>query len=763
MIYSSTRASEDEHERHVRIVLDLLRQHKLYAKESKCEFFRSSISFLGHVVSRDGLSMEPIKVQAIVDWPTLTNISEVKSFLGLAGYYRKFVRHFSHICSPLSQLLHKDTKWHWDHDQQQAFERLKQAVSTAPVLVLPDEHLPFVIRTDASGFAVGGELLQDQGHGVQPIAYMSKKMLPAEKNYPVHEQELLAIICALREWRHYVYGKEFKVITDHQSLRYLSTQPNLSARQARWMEFLQQFEPFTIEYQPGKGNVVADALSRRADHNLNALHSSDMSSTALLHSIKNAYQQDEVCKEALDDPDHSHLTVKNGMLYKLGRLYIPDDNTIKAQLLHEAHDNNISGHVGTAKTVELLSRNYYWPTMHTDVRKYVLSCSACQANKASNALPMGLLQPIPTPERRWDVVTMDLITQLPRTRNGHDAIVVFVDKYSKMAHYTATTTTVSAPQLASLFWKEVVRYHGIPSAIISDRDPRFTSHFWRALWKQLGTKLAMSTAYHPQADGQTERQNRTLEDMLRAYVNYHRNDWDQHLVAAEIAHNNSQQASTSFSPYFLNYGQHPHFPLNRVTASNHSNNPTATELIEQLYHDLDTATSNLKQAQERQAKYANQRRREVNFQLGDQVLLSTANLKNDKQAPKLSPKFIGPFVIKRVVSPVTYELELPSSMATIHPVFHISKLRAFQDGSASFPSRAVPNTRPPAELLDNGEEAWEVERVVDKRTRRYGRHQRVEYLVIWKGYPEWEKTWEPEKNLRGARRVIQEYERARQQ
>jgi hypothetical protein len=273
----------------------------------------------------------------------------------------------------------------------------------------------------------------------------------------------------------------------------------------------------------------------------------------------------------------------------------------------------------------------------------------------------------------------------------------------------------------------------------------------------------MSTAYHPQADGQTERQNRTLEDMLRAYVNYHRDDWDQHLVAAEIAHNNSQQASTGFSPFFLNYGQHPHLPLNRVTSSSASNNPNATELIEQLYNDLDTATSNLKQAQERQAKYANQRRREVTFQLGDKVLLSTANLKSDKQAPKLSPKYIGPFTIKRVVSPVTCELELPWSMSAIHPVFHISKLRAYRDGSASFPSRPVESTRPPAELIDTGEEAWEVERVVDKRVRRYGRHQRVEYLVLWKGYPEWEKTWEPEKNLRTAQRAIQQYERSQQQ
>jgi hypothetical protein len=754
LVYSK---SEADHTKHLRLVLDVLRKHQLYAKLSKCEFFQSKISFLGHVISRDGLHMEPTKVKAVMDWPTPTCPFDIRSFLGLAGHYRKFVRHFSHICSPLTELLHKDKKWEWTAQQQQAFDQLKQAVSTAPVLALPDEHLPFVIRTDASGYALGAELLQDQGKGLQPIAYMSKKMLPAEKNYPVHEQELLAIICALREWRHHVYGKDFKVITDHHSIRYLSTQPNLSPRQIRWVEFLQQFEPFTIEYKPGKTNIVADALSRRPDHNLAAFHSSSTSSTGIMRSIKQAYPNDEACKKMLDDPSTSNVVVKDGLIYKHNKLYVPNDQSIKTKLLQEAHDSPIAGHVGTAKTTELLSRTYYWPTMNADIRSYVLSCPACQANKPSNASPMGLLQPIPTPDKRWDVVTMDLITQLPRTRNGHDAIVVFVDKLSKMAHYAATTTTVSAPQLASIFWKEIVRHHGIPSAIISDRDPRFTSHFWRALWKQLGTQLAMSTAYHPQSDGQTERQNRTLEDMLRAYANYHRNDWDLHLVAAEIAYNNSQQASTGFSPFFLNSGQHPQLPLSRIAPSNASNNPTASELIEQLYNDLNTASNNLTLAQQRQSTYANRHRRDVSFKLGDRVLLSTANLRNDKQAPKLSPKFIGPFTIKRVASSVAYELELPSSMTGIHPVFHISKLRPYRDGSAAFPSRPVPVTRPPAELLDTGEEAWEVDRIVDKRTRRFGRHQRVEYLVLWKGYPEWEKTWEPEQNLRMARQAIQEY------
>ena len=264
-------------------------------------------------------------------------------------------------------------------------------------------------------------------------------------------------------------------------------------------------------------------------------------------------------------------------------MYVPADQSLKTRLLAEAHDVPVSGHVGVAKTVDLLTRSYYWPGMHGEVKEYVTSCLPCQSNKSSSQHPSGLLQPLPIPVRRWEQVSMDLITQLPRTRTGHDAIVVFVDKLSKMVHYAPTTSNVTAPQLASIMFETVVRHHGVPASIVSDRDTRFTSVFWRALWQQLGTRLAMSTAYHPQTDGQTERANRTLEDMLRAYVSYRQTDWDKHLIAAEIAYNNSVQASTGFSPFFLNSGQHPHLPLSAAVRPTDVSNPPASELLTDLY------------------------------------------------------------------------------------------------------------------------------------------------------------------------------------
>ncbi|HVX00319.1 MAG TPA: reverse transcriptase domain-containing protein, partial [Candidatus Babeliaceae bacterium] len=508
LIYSRTLK---EHEQHVRQALDLLRRNRLVANEKKCSFFQESVTFLGHVVSGDGLSMEQDKVKAIQDWPAPINVSGVRSFLGLAGYYRKFVKNFSDIASPLSELLQKTPRFEWKEAQQNAFDILKRAISSAPILIAPDDTKPYVVNTDASGYAVGAALSQDQGRGLQPVAFMSKKMLPAERRYAVPEQELLAVICALKEWRHYLHGRKFTVITDHQSLRYLSTQPQLSGRQARWVEFLQQFD-FNTEYKPGKKNVVADALSRRHDLQINTLEVRGMEmeiipSEELKQKIKEGYLKDEHCKAILRNPRefNNFYKVSNGLIFGSRKLYIPTVNEIKGVLLHEAHDVPIGGHLGVARTVDLLSRNFFWPRLRQDVEKYVKSCLSCQSNKSNNQYEQGLARAIPIPPSRWDQVLLDFITGLPTTADGNNVILVITDKYSKMIHLKATVITISAPEVARIFFEEIVRHHGFPSSIISDRDPRFTSSFWRSLWELSGTKLAMSTAYHPRTDGQTER------------------------------------------------------------------------------------------------------------------------------------------------------------------------------------------------------------------------------------------------------------------
>jgi len=768
LIFSKTK---QEHERHLRMVLDLLRKNQLYAKLSKCEFFQQYISFLGHVVSKDGISCEKDKVKAIQEWPVPNSVAAVRSFLGVTGFYRRFVQNYSRIASPLTELLQSESKWNWGEAQQNAFNSLKNALSSAPVLAIPNDSLSYVVTTDASGYAVGATLSQDQGKGLQPIAFMSHKMLPAERNYPVHEQELLAVIRALQEWRHYLHGSRFKVQTDHQTLRHFFTQPHLSHRQIRWSEFMQEFD-FEIEYKPGHLNAAADALSRRRDHEIpspsppqlnNLVASLGSIGSDLIEKVKLAYQSDPSCLELLSSSSFrkSLYSIKNGLIFSGNQLLIPADDTLKVTLLHEAHDNPIGGHVGIMKTLDLLSRSFFWPKMQQDVRDYVLSCRLCQENKSRTQNSSGLLHPIPIPPKRWQQISMDLIIFLPRTRSGFDAIFVVVDRYSKMIHLIPTTSTVTAPQLATLFFREIVRHHGLPSSCISDRDSRFTSSFWTELWKRLGTTLAMSTAYHPQSDGQTERANRTIEDMLRAYVSKQQNDWDQHLTAIEIAYNNSRQASTGFSPFFLNSGQHPTLPLTSLAALNEnpSTNASAEAMIEQLISSLHEAEANLQRAQLSQQEQANRHRREEEFEVGQQVLLSTSDLHlKHKSTPKLSARFIGPFSIKRKISPLAYELDLPSTLP-IHPVFHISKLRRYRTSDRFDPHRPPPPSRPPPQIVDD-HPVYEVEAIRQHRMSRWAGDRKLykQYLVKWKGYPEHENTWEWADSLDNAKEVVEEYE-----
>jgi hypothetical protein len=758
----------EDHVRHVNQVLEVLRKEKLYAKESKCELFKEEVEFLGHQVGRNGVRMMEDKLAAIREWPVPTKVSDVRSFLGSTGYYRKFIKDFSSIAAPMSELTKDTVKFEWGERQQSAFMQLKEAMLTAPVLTLPDPTLPFVVQTDASGYAVGAVLMQDQGKGLQPIAFLSKKMLDAETRYPTHEQELLAIICALKTWRHYLSGRKFRVLTDHHSLQHFKTQPQLSGRQTRWKDVIAEFD-FDIEYIEGKSNIVADGLSRRPDH---VQHSTALLSeapamqisavTSLLADIFEASQQDPEYRLALKkrQTGSSTFTVQGGLLYHIGdRLVIPNSQSLRVRLMHECHDTPLGGHLGKDKTIEQVKRRFYWLGMDADITSYVTSCDACQRNKPSQQAKMGPLMPLPIPVRPWQVVSLDLIVHLPRSRNGYDAIVVFVCKLTKMVHFVATTTNVTAPQLAQLFLREVVRLHGVPESILSDRDPRFTAHFWRAFWSQLGTTLTMSTAYHPQTDGQTERANRTLEEMLRSRVNFQQTDWDEHLSAAELATNNAIHASTGFTPFYLNYGQEVQLPLDQAIAAHRpSNNPEASARIRRLHADLTRARTHIERAQQRQARYSDQNRRSVTFAVGDSVLLSTEHLRlvgSDTRTPKFTYRYIGPFKIKRVINDNAYELDLPSQLQ-IHPVLNISRLKAYRDGHQQFPSRAQPDHRPPPEvILEDGAALYEVESIMAKR----GRGRLVEYLVKWRGYPHWEATWEKPSGLTGARDAIRDYER----
>jgi hypothetical protein len=734
-----------------------------------------------------GESVTPIddKIKAIQEWPELNNVKEVRSFLGLAGYHRRFVKDYAKIAAPLTELTKEKNGWKWEDVERKAFNDLKSALSNTPVLILPDMNKPFVVTTDASGFAVGAVLTQNDVDGKQqPVAYYSHKLIPAERNYPVHEQELLAVFLALKHWRYYLQGGPYPVtvITDHQSLKFINTQPILSGRQARWVEFLQDFD-LVISYRAGSENVCADALSRRGDYERAAAQEdkdsellslkdrprlryalaaiSSIQQPALMNEIRSATHESTLGQLMMKDPDGYGMRLIDGILYNpQDCIYVPDDQVLRTKILQEVHDAPTGGHLGIEKTLVRLGRLCWWPGMRKEVQDYVLSCVSCQSNKSINRLPAGKLQPLPIPNRRWEQVSMDFIGPLNVTKRGNDFILVVVDKLSKMAHFLPCKTTITAPQVAGLFMREIVRHHGMPHSIVSDRDTRFTSHFWRELWNLFGTKLNMSTARHPETDGQTERMNRVLEEILRAYVSKEGDDWDEHLDIAEIAYNNSKHASTGFTPYYLNSGSDIHLPIDHALSSSAlSPNPSAAECVHQMHLDLTIAKENILKAQQRQEKYANRKRRDADeYEVGDRVMLSTEGMTG--KSGKLLSKFIGPFQVIAVPSLLNVKLLLPSQLLSsrTHDVFHISKVKHFITSDREFPGREQVD-RPLPEMIIEGEEHFEVESLLAKRQIKKGRKSKIiQYLVKWKGFDMSESSWQTEDDLVNAPEMIHEYE-----
>jgi len=769
LIYSD---NEEDHLRHLRKVLKLLREAGLYCKLSKCSFMQEETEFLGHILSKDGLKTNAGLVRAIREWPAPTTQRQVMQFLGLTRFYHQYIDHYADITLPLTALLASSAVFSWDQPQQEAFETLKRAVTTAPVLRIFDPDLITAVETDASGFAIGAVLFQTDGNGdSRPVAYTSRKLNPAERNYPTHEQELLAVVHALKTWRYYLDGSHFIVYTDHATLQHFPTQPNLTRRQARWMELLQEYD-FDFRYKPGKDNVVPDALSRRPDHKepdppTTQLNSLDINLDPVLQGrITKSYQQDEKlgpihAKCSQDEQGRfGRYFIDQELLWMdvagQTRLCIPADSDLRATLLHDAHDSPLGGHLGFDKTYDSMRRTFFWPRMARDTKTYIASCEQCQRNKPVLQHPAGLFKPLEIPLQRWDTVTMDFIVSLPKTERSFDAITVFVDKLSKQVHFCASRTTDTAADVARLFFSQIFRLHGMPRAIISDRDSRFTGRFWTALMKMMGTKLNMSTAFHPQSDGQTERANRTLEEMLRSYVDYRQRDWDTYLPMLEFAYNNSTNPSTGYSPFLLNHGHHPLVPASLLKPTP-TNVPTVEEFITAQASALAQAQDTIAEAQERQKQQADKSRRPPTFVVGDQVLLSTENITaashTNRPSKKLEPKFIGPYKILGQVNDNAFKLDLPANMRQ-HPVFNADLLRPYKESPPEFGHRTPP--RPPPDLVD-GHEEYEVEKILDYKM--VGRTPK--WLVQWKGYTLDDTTWEPRASLKNAKEILAEFEARR--
>ncbi|CAO1629501.1 unnamed protein product [Parajaminaea phylloscopi] len=702
-----------------REVLRRLADNRLYCKAEKCEFFSSSTEYLGFRISSEGISMLPDRVDAVLKWPTPTSLTELQSFLGFGNYSRRCIKGYSKLAKPLTSLTRNDNKpFKFPPEAIDAFERLKLAFTSAPVLVHFDATRETRVEPDASLYACGAVLAQRNPATKiwHPVAYHSRSFSPAELNYTVGDKELTAILDALETWRHYLIGlPEFDILTDHRNLAYfLAPQKDLKERHHRAQLRLSRFH-FHLKYRPGDQNGLADALSRRSDLMKEGVSAKARQVATVLKPISvssvtrsrsrlaestdsspssrpcfdadfrtgylQALAQDaDLSAIAANLPAHPSYQLLDQVLVLNGRIAIPKSEPLRTKLLAQAHDSPLSGHPGREKTFDLVSRQYTWPTLRQDVANFVAECPVCQRTKPTRRKPAGLLRPLPIPDRPWSSISMDHITALPSSK-GHNAILVIVDRFSKMAHFIPARTTDTALDLASQFVNEIVRLHGFPNDIVSDRGTTFTSQFWREVLKQTNVSPMFSTAFHPQTNGQTERINQILEQYLRVYTNHLQDDWRQLLALAEFAYNNSTSSSTKQTPFFTCYGYHP----NAEFTITDSAVPASRDLVSRLQQVHDSARANLALAQAKYAKYADIHRRESPvYQVGQLVKLSRRNIPSGRPTDKLNDRWIGPLKIIEVVNPVAVRLELPTSMK-IHPVFHVNLLELWTPTSNAFP------------------------------------------------------------------------------
>lgn len=636
-----------------------------------------TVHYLGHVISANGVAPDPEKVEAITDWPVPRTITALRGFLGLTGFYRRFVRSYATLASPLTDLL-RGTKFQWSLEADQAFTNLKLHMTTMPVLHLPDFSKIFVVETDASQVAIGAVLSQD-GH---PLAFFSKKMNPKMQAASVYVREMYAVTEAVKKWRQYLIGQQFHIFTDQKSLKNLLLQKIQTPEQQQWASKLQGFN-FEIYYKPGKTNQAADALSRKFSNDEPLLFALTSPVPQILSKFKQYYNQQghDLVHTLLATNTESQLyKFTKGLLYYKDRLFVPKFKDWRLKLLTEYHSTPLAGHSGVQPTVSRLAASFNWPGLYTDVKEFVRLCVTCQQNKYQTQKKMGLLQPLPTPSQVWEELSMDFITHLPNSF-GHTAIWVICDRLTKYVHFIALPTKFTASDLAHRFSVEICRLHGIPKSIVSDRDPLFLSNFWKALFKAQGTQLKYSTAYHPESDGQTEVVNRTLESYLRCFVSEQPRHWYKFLHLAEFWHNSTVHSAIKMAPFEALYGRQPPTIPDYVPG-----NTTITTLDESLKNRqeiLNRLKANLHSARKSMEKQANKKRRNFTFQIGDQVLLRLQPYRqttvNRRTSQKLSKRFFGPFKITERVGSVAYRLDLPPE-SRIHPVVHISMLRPYYGG-----------------------------------------------------------------------------------
>ncbi|KAJ8105804.1 hypothetical protein ONZ43_g7278 [Nemania bipapillata] len=803
----------EEHRIHVKRVLEKLREAGLQADIKKCEFHVEETKYLGFIVGKDGIKVDPEKVAVVRDWNAPTTVKGVQSFVGFCNFYRKFIYAYSRIAKPLFKLTCKGAMFVWTQECQMAFDALKAALISAPVLAHFDFNKETKVETDASNGVTAGVLSQrdsenDEWH---PVAYVSETMHNAELNYGIPDKELLAVVRALKCWRPELVGlqreKPFLVVTDHQALEYFSTKQRLNLRQAGWAELLAQYH-FLITFRPGSENVVADALSRKQEDvrtqkdkmesqryltmfklvnepgripGMDMVQLYELDTTVNINSVMSAMGEeephmplmllDEVLRQNREAPEleiyrskaqagSEDWQINEGLTTYKGRLVVPKSEHLHTRILKELHGRMTTAHPGRAKTRKLVASQYWWPGLGGDCDRYVSNCLECRPAKVPRDKTPGLLQPIPIPMRPFRHLVMDFKEMSTDGGKGNSVFVV-VDRLSKLPWSTPCDKTVTAKDAARLYYEGPFRIFGLPQKIDSDRGPQFISSFTDELAKLLGIEWKLSSAGHHESAGQAEIAIEYLDQRLRPFCNHYQDNWAEALPAMDYAAASLPHESTGLQPHEVLFG----FPMpghldwmNRTAdvmnlpPKERLNREEAQEVARTIQEYVDTARHILKDTQDKMIKIENQHRRKPDFGPGDRVFIvkKRQSWATDRPSDKLDyPLTRQHFEIIEQTGPATFRLKVPTGWRSTD-LYHADRLR-------KYPNNPLPGQeaeQPPGETVGPTDELeWEVERI---RTSRIHYKKTLQYQVDWRGW-DFDEVWYPAGNFKNSPRLLEKF------
>ena len=718
IVYSRTLR---EHLSHLKIVLKRLRDAGLKLKLKKCCFAKKSVKYLGHIISRAGVATDPDKIVSMTTFPAPKTIAQLRTFLGMTNYYRRFVPNFSHVVHPLTELTKKNTPFVWDTPQDQAFLELKKRLSSAPVLAFPDFSKEFIVYTDASDVGLGAVLAQFQdipehGEAEVVIAYMSRHLLERERHWPTIEKEAYAIIQACKTFYPYLYGRKFTVFTDHKPLQWLKSIKEPTGRLMRWSLWLQQFD-IEVGYRPGTTNQNADCLSRTPINAVDATLQNgapalpDTEEATILGWIpewRAAQEEDEFCQlilqrfqervsqeeeldgnqpnETLSSPEEKFMILDGGLIgTKNGALFVP--KSLIQDILDRHHNHKTAAHMGINRTLSRIQTKYFWPRMKESVTEFIKKCLICAKRKAHkrNIAP---LQPIPAATFAWQRVAMDIVGPLEESYAGNRYILTMTEFTSRYVE-VAPLKNQSAECVATAFIESIILRHGAPNEILSDRGTNFLSEVLQNILDILQIKRLRTSAYHPAGNGLDERWHRTMGDMLAAYVTHDPPLWEEYLPYITFAYNTSRQDSLQETPFYLLYGHDPMGPDEPVVRHRYRYPLEAEDPFESRWREAkELAIRCLQNAQGTQKAYYDRRVRQETINVGDWVLLRDMRL----ATKKFDPRWMGPFKVIRQLSDVNYAIQrsigiegdnlpLNSRLPLTAEVVHKNRLKLFRSGT----------------------------------------------------------------------------------